>query len=208
MKFFKILFTLFILFYSANFGFSDTDFYFFGKANYIGKTGTKQDYKEGENDFPVASDFSTTGFGIGLTTSLDPVFFGCEVHYNLAGKTTLTDTSDNDTVKINTYEYASGFFLFGIHLLRNNRFSLFTSAGLGISYALNTTMKTYISEYGYETEIEPPENRYPLTAFVGIGLKYFFNPILGILMNTRYQYMNQDKPQSSFCVTAGLIYTF
>jgi len=208
MKFSKILSGFFLLFLSAGMSFSSTDFYLFGKGNFIGETGSKEDYQEGKNDFPLASSFSTIGFGMGLTTTLDPLFLGIEAHYNLAGNTTLTDPSDNDTVRINTYEYASGFLLLGFHLLRNNKFSLFIDTGIGISLALNTKMRTYVSEYGYETEIEPPEKNYPLTAFVGAGLKISFKPALGILLNIRYQYMDQDDPQSAFSLSAGMIYTF
>lgn len=208
MKCLKIFLLIFLFFSSENIGLSQTDFYLFGKGNFVGSTGSKQDYVEGENDFPLASSFSTLGFGLGITTSIEPVFLGMEAHYNLGGKTTLTDTSDNDKVKINTYEYASGFFIFGVHILQNRQLSLFINTGTGISYAVNAKMKKYVSEYGYETEIEPPEKKYPLTVFGGIGLKIDINPDFGIIMNTRYQYMDQNQPQSSLCVTAGMVYTF
>jgi hypothetical protein len=208
MKCSKGFILIFLFIISANFGFSHTDLYLFGKENFIGKTGSEKDYKEGENDFPVASSFNTLGLGLGLTTRIDPVFLGIEAHFNLGGKTILTDTSDNDTVKINTYEYASGFLLFGVNLLQSHKLCLFINTGAGISFALNAKMQRYFSEYGYETEIDPPERKYPFTVFGGIGLKIYFNPALGMIMNTRYQYMDQDQPQSAFCVTAGMVYTF
>jgi len=208
MKCLRVFLLIFLFFTSVNIGFSQTDFYLFGKGNFVRSAGSEQDYKEGENDFPLSSSFNTLGFGLGITTTIDPVFFGIEAHYNLGGKTTLTDTSDNDQVKINTYEYASGFFIFGVHLLRSRPLSLFIKTGTGISYAVNAKMERYVSEYGYETEIEPPEKKYPLTVFGGIGFKIEINSSFGIIMNTRYQYLDQKQPQSSLCVTAGMVYTF
>jgi len=208
MKSVKVFLLFFLFFISTNAGFSRTDFYLFGKGNFIGAAGSKGDYKEGENDFPVASSFNTLGFGAGLTTQIHPVFFGLEAHYNLGGKTTLTDTSDNDTVKINTYEYASGFLLFGVYLVRSHKFCLFLNTGAGISHAVRAKMERYVSAYGYETEIEPPEKQYPFTAFGGVGLKIYINSAFSILVNPRYQYMNQNPSQSALSITAGMIYTF
>lgn len=208
MKGLKVFLLIFLFFTSVNIGLSQTDFYLFGKGNFAGSAGSEKDYKEGENDFPLSSSFNTLGFGLGITTSINPVFFGIEAHYNLGGKATLTDPSDNDKVKINTYEYASGFFVFGVHILQSRQLSLFISTGTGLSCAVNAKMERYISEYGYETEIEPPGKKYPLTVFGGIGFKIDINPAFGIIMNTRYQYMDQKQPQSSLYVTAGMVYTF
>jgi len=199
---------IFLLFFMSSLGFSSNDFYFLGKVNFMGATGSEDSYKEGENDFPAASSFSTIGFGLGFTTSIKPLFFGLEAHYNLGGTTILTDTSDHDTVKVNTYNYASGFLMLGVDFLNNQKISLFINTGIGLSYALNPEMKTYVSEYGYETEIEPPEKKYFLTAFAGLGLKIYLNPVLGVLLNTRYQFIDQEEPQSAFCVSAGIVYTF
>jgi hypothetical protein len=208
MKLSRAVIFIFLLFLMSSLGFSRNDLYILGKINFMGATGSEDSYKEGENDFPVASSFSTMGFGLGFTTSIKPVFFGLEAHYNLSGTTILTDTSDNDTVKINTYKYASGFLTLGVDFLKNQKLALFMNTGIGLSYALNPEMKTYVSQYGYETEIEPPEKKYFLTAFAGLGLKIYFNPVLGFLLNTRYQYMDQEEPQSAICLSAGIVYTF
>ena len=127
---------------------------------------------------------------------------------HFGGTAILTDTSDHDTVKVNTYNYASGFLMLGVDFLKNQKISLLINTGIGLSYALNPEMKTYVSEYGYETEIEPPEKKYFLTAFAGLGLKIYLNPVLGVLLNTRYQFIDQEEPQSAFCVSAGIVYTF
>ncbi|MBD3414942.1 MAG: hypothetical protein GF421_10990 [Candidatus Aminicenantes bacterium] len=208
MRFQKSTVMILLVLFLTNTGAGSTELYLFGKGQFIGKTGSESDYKEGENDFPAASPFSILGFGFGLTTGIYPAFFGIEAHYNLSGTTTLTDPSDNDTVKINTYRYASGFVVFGIHVLKSRRMSLFMNTGAGISTASNAELRTYTSEYGYETEIEPPEKKYPLTAFAGLGLKMKFRSFFGLLINTRYQYMDQKEPQSAFCITAGIFYSF
>ena len=149
MRSFRSAVFIILLFITSNLAFSSNDFYFFGKANFMGATGSEDNYVEGENDFPVASSFSTPGFGIGFTTGFHPLFFGLEAHYNLGGTTVLTDPSDDDTVKINTYNYASGFLVLGIDLVKNQKYSLFIDTGIGLSFALNPELKTYVSEYGY-----------------------------------------------------------
>ncbi len=208
MNYIKTSIFIFLLLFMTNIGFGSTDFYVFGKGSFVGKTGSEDQYKEGENDFPIASPFTIGGLGMGLKTDIYPLFFGIEFHYNLRGKTTLTDPSDNDTVNINTYNYASGFIMFGTNLIKKKRLTLFINTGIGLSYALNTEMKTYVSDYGYETQIEPPEKKYPLTAFAGLGMKIHFNSFLGFLLNTRYQYMDQNPAQSALCVLGGFVYSF
>jgi hypothetical protein len=208
MRLFRAAVFIFSIFLASSLAFSNNDFYFLGKVNFMGATGSEDNYIEGENDFPVASSFSTLGFGLGFTTSFHPFFFGLEAHYNLGGTTVLTDPSDDDTVKINTYNYASGFLILGVDLVKNQKYSLFINTGIGLSFALNPEMKAYISEYGYETQIELPEKKQSLTAFGGLGLNIYFSRALGAQVNMRYQYMDQDESQSAFLVAAGIVYTF
>jgi len=208
VKYFKVILISILILSLTNFVYSKTDLYLFGKGNFMNSSGSEADYKAGENDFPLASSYNTMGFGFGVTTGSGVVFFGLEAHYNLNGETTLTDTSDNDKVKIKTYEYVSGFITVGFNVIKNSTLRCFVNGGAGVSYSIDAEVKTYMSQFGYETLIEPPEGKYPITAFGGIGLVINISQSLGLFVNGRYQYMAQDQSQTSIITLLGLAYTF
>jgi len=208
MKYYKVILVLILILSLTNFVYSKTDLYLFGKGNFMNSSGSETDYKAGENDFPLASSYNTMGFGLGVTTGSRVVFFGLETHYNLKGKTTLTDTSDNDKVKIKTYKYISGFLTVGFNFIKNSTLRCFVNGGAGVSHSMDAEVKTYMSQFGYETLIEPPDQKYPFTAFGGIGLGINISQSLGLFVNGRYQYMAKDQSQTSIITLLGLTYTF
>jgi len=206
MKSLKIILAVILFVISTTVAYSETNVYFFGKSNFVNSAGSEADYKEGENDFPIMSSHQTFGGGFGLTFGSKGVFFGIEGHYNLSGETILTDPSDNDTVTIETYKYASGFLTLGFNIINNNSMRLYISGGGGISYALGAETETYTSDMGYETQIEVPEKKYPLTAFGGIGVEIYFSPNSGFLLSGRYLYTDLDQPQSMIVAMVGLVF--
>jgi len=207
MRLIKVTLITLFLFFSTSFIYSDTNFYFFGKGNFVMPSGSEDDYEPGENDFPMASSFSNFGFGLGVMIDSKKVFFGLEAQYTLSGKTALTDPSDNDKVKVDTYKNISGFLTIGFNLVHKPNMRLFINGGGGVSYILDAEMKTYTSQLGFETQIEPPK-RYPMTAFGGMGVIINFSTSLGLWLNGRYQYMALDVPESAIVVLAGLVASF
>lgn len=193
--------------------FSGIKIYFLGKMNFIRAAGTEADYEVGVNEFPLAAAHSTPGFGAGFYTeynknSGNKVFFSLETHFNLGGSVTLTDPSDDDTVRIDTYKYISALFMVGMNLFRTPQFRFFIQAGGGFNITLAAATKIYTSRLGYEVQIDPPDKRTPLTALGGVGFDFNVSDRIGIMLVSRYEYMAFDQPQSNICILAGLIYSF
>lgn len=207
MRLIKVTLITLLLFFSTSFIYSDTNFYFFGKGNFVMPSGSEDDYEPGENDFPMASSFNNFGFGLGVMFDSKRVFYGLEAHWTLSGKTTLTDPSDNDKVKVDTYSHISGFLTLGFNLVHKPTLRLFINGGGGVSNILDAKMKTYTSQLGFETQIEPPK-RYPITAFGGMGVIINFSTSLGVWFNGRYQYMALEVPESAIVVLTGLVISF
>lgn len=205
MKAFKAIFICVCLVSTSALAYADSQFSVFGKFNAVpGYQGT---YEEGVNDFPIVSDYQNYGLGLGLTFG-KTIFAGIEGHFNFNGKATLTDPSDDDTVQVDTYKYASGFFTLGVNIWRSRTVRLYINGGGGIRYNLDAEIKTYTSELGFETEIDPPEKKYLMEAFGGVGVEIYFSQSSGVLLNGRYSYVDFESPQTSFVVLAGIVYRF
>ena len=187
---------------------ADTDFYLFGRGNFIHSIGDESDYREGENDFPLASSHQTYGLGGGVSYSKGMIAVGLEVNYNLSGKTTLTDPSDSDTVKIDTYRNLACYLTLGLNLIKRPNIQFFINGGGGVSSTLGTRAKIYTSRLGYETRIEPPEKKYHFSGFGGVGFELFFSSRGGLLLSGRYLYVAFEQPQTMFVALAGLVLRF
>jgi hypothetical protein len=155
----------------------------------------------------MASSFNNFGFGLGLMIDSKKVFYGLEAHYTFGATTTLTDPSDDDKVDVDTYEHISGLLMIGFNLVHKPTLRLFINGGGGVSFVLDAEMKTYTSQLGFETQIEPPK-KYPITVFVGMGTVINLSPSLGLWLNGRYQYLALDVPESTVVLLAGLVVSF
>lgn len=207
MKKFKLISILGCLILLSALAYGDSHFYVFGKGNFIGSSGSADDYLEGENEFPLVSAYKNFGAGFGLAFG-KVVFAGFEGHYNLSGKATLSDSSDNDTLEINTYRYATGLFTLGVNLVRNQTVRLFINGGGGVRYNLDAETQTYTSELGFAVEIEPPEKELLFEAFGGLGFELYLSRTTGLFFSGRYLYVDFDDPQMAVVVLAGLVYRF
>jgi len=207
MKKLKLISILGCLVLLSTLAYGDSHFYVFGKGNFIGSSGSSDDYLEGVNEFPLVSAYKNFGVGFGLTFG-KVVFAGFEGHYNLSGKAKLTDPSDDDTLDINTYRYASGLFTLGVNIMRNQTVRLFINGGGGVRYNLNAERQTYTSELGFGVEIEPPEKEFLLEAFGGLGFELYISQSTGLFFNGRYSYVDFEDAQMAVVVLAGLVYRF
>ena len=198
-----VLVLIFLILNSGS-AFGESRLYLFGMGNFIREAGGESDYEAGTNDFPISSSHQTFGFGAGFSKDFGHFFLGPEISYNLNGTTTLTDPSDNDSVNINTYKFASLFFNLGFNLVNSDLLRLYINGGGGVSYTLNTDSRTYISQMGYETQIFPPDRKFPLSIFGGTGLDFKISPNLNIIMSGRYQYIGFKQPQTMIIVLAGI----
>jgi hypothetical protein len=207
MRLLKIIGVVFGIVLVASSAFSDSRFSVFGKVNFIAATGLKSDYKVGVNEFPFVSAYQNLGIGFGLTFG-KTLFAGIEGHYNLSGKVTLTDPVDPDTVEVDTYKYASGLFIVGFNFVNNQRVRVYLNGGAGVRYNLDDEIKSYVSENGYLTEVDPPDKRFILEGFGGAGLELYLSRNSGILLSGRYVYVALEESQKAMVVLAGVVYRF
>lgn len=208
MRFLKVVLALMLLILSTIIVHADVDLHLFLKGNFVNSWGTEADYVPGENDFPLVSSYQTYGVGLGMICHYRFSFFGLELHYNLQGKTTLTDSSDDDKLEIDTYKYASGILTIGVNLIRNQDFRVYALGGGGVSYAVDAKTKIYTSKYGFEAEISPQEKKYPLTGVFGLGFDMYPVSFMGIFFSGRYQYIAFDEPQKAYITQGGLVFIF
>ncbi len=205
MKAIRVLvLVLIFLIINSDSAFGDNRLYLFGMGNFLREAGGESDYEAGTNDFPISSSHQTFGFGIGFNKDFGHFFLGPEISYNLNGTTTLTDPSDNDTVNINTYKFVSLFFNLGFNLVNSDLLRLYINGGGGVSYTLNADSRTYTSQMGYETQISPPDRKFPLSFFGGTGLDFKISPNLSIILSGRYQYIVFKQPQTMIIALAGV----
>lgn len=207
MKTMKTVFICVCLILVSGLAYGDSQFAVFGKVNFIPGSGSEADYEVGVNEFPIVSAYKNYGLGLGLSFG-QVVFAGIEGHYNLSGKAIMTDTSDDDTVEVDTYRYVTGLFTLGVNVVRNRKVRLYIQGGGGVRYNLDAETKTYYSELGYETDIDPPEKKLLLEAFGGVGIEVYFSQSSGLLLNGRYTYVGLESFHTTFTVLAGIVYRF
>jgi len=185
--------------------YSEVNICLFGKVNFYNSAGNESDYGEG-NDFPIVSSHQNFGFGVGFTYRIAKAFIGFEGHYNSSGKCRLEDPSDGDSVEINSFQNFSGFLTIGYTIIRSQSVRLFITGGGGVGYTLGAENRTYVSQFGYDTIIAPPERKYPLTGFGGASLEWDFTPSTSFLFGVRYLYIDFERPQTGFFTLAGIVF--
>jgi hypothetical protein len=170
--------------------------------------GSQEDYRPGENDFPVMPSHQSSSLGISLAYSLTKkAVFELAGRYYFSSKVTLEDPSDQDTLEINSAKHFSVTVNF-IYRLSGKAFSPFLVAGGGIDN-LVAKDETYISEYGYEIEFLAPEKKMDLMFNLGGGIQYSFSLGFGMVIDVRYV-MVFDKPSNvkSLNLMAGFFLKF
>jgi hypothetical protein len=165
------------------------------------------DYEPGVYDFPQSESYTIPGFGLGFRSGRR-VYFGLEGHFNMKGKMTLADPSDNDRVEIDTYPSITGLLILGIRVINSRMFRVFLEGGVGASFATSLESRTYTSVLGIETRIELPEETSPFVYFGGAGIVINLSRTTGIFMNTRYRVTNADQKQTALVAGAGLNFSF
>lgn len=185
-----------------------TNLYLFGAGSFT--QAVEGTYEAGVTDFSNTDAHTVLGFGLGITSSSEKLFFtGLEVHYNMQGKVIMTDPSDSDTVEIDTYKNVMGFLTVGFNIVRSESLNFFVNGGGGVNYLLGTETATYTSTLGYETIIEPPERKYNFMAFGGAGVSFMFSGGAGVFASGRYVYVwTEDEPVGTIMALGGLTFHF
>ncbi len=207
MKILRIILASVLLICLTSFAYSESNLFLFGIGNFFQPiTG---EYVAGENDFSNTSSYQIYGFGLGIMSSSEKTAYtGLEVHYNLKGKATLTDPSDNDTVEIDTYKNIAALLVIGINIVKSDTMKVFINGGGGGKYVLSAEEQTYTSSLGYETIIEVPDKKYDFMAFGGGGIIYMFSGAAGVFASGRYIHVFKDTPESSIMILGGLYLNF
>ena len=197
-----------ICFLKANAQAQSVQFSIFGGWNHVFKYGSEEDYKQGENDFPVTPAHTPVNFGMAAS-----FFFTKNIGLELDGryvflsKMILQDPSDQDRVEIDTSKHYSITLNFVYHFL-GSRFRPYILVGGGIDKLL-AKEETYISEYGYEIEFSPPEKTMDAVANIGTGIRFFILSKLGIRLDLRYSLIFADPDNQNYLnLTAGLFFAF
>jgi len=183
-------------------------FSIFGGINHIFQYGSEGNYVLGENDFPVTPSHTPAILGASFT-----YFFsgnlGLEAdgRYTFSTKVALVDPSDQDTVEVDTSKHFS-LTLNLIYQFPAGNLKPYLVAGGGFD-SVSTEEKTYISEYGFEIIVEPPESTTDALANFGAGLIYSVSHSVGIRLDVRYVLIF-SKPESvkSLNAVLGLSFRF
>jgi hypothetical protein len=211
MKILRIILVSVLLMCLTSFAFSKSSLFLFGLGNFF--QDVEGTYEEGVNDFANTSSYQVYGFGLGIMSSSEKtVYTGVEVHYNLQGKVTLTDPSDDDTVEIDTYKNITGLLVLGINIVKSSVIRVFVNGGGGGKYMLSAEEQTFTSSLGYETIIEVPEKKFSLMAFGGGGVIFMFSESIGAFASGRYIHVfksdENDVSKSSIMALGGLYFSF
>jgi outer membrane protein W len=170
--------------------------------------GSQEDYRAGENDFPVMPSHHPPCVGISFAYSLTKkVVIELAGRYYFSSTVTLEDPSDQDTLEVNSAKHFSVTANF-IYRLSGKTFSPFLAAGAGIDNLLAKD-ETYISTYGYETEFLAPEKKVDLLLNLGGGIQYSFSSGFGMVMDLRYVIIfNKPSNVKSLNLMAGIFMKF
>ncbi len=207
----KILLLFFILALLGCFalgGENKFQFSIFGGINNVFKYGSENDYVMGENDFPVTPAHKPASFGASIGYFFtDNIGIELDGRYYLSSKVTLEDSSDKDTVEVDTSRhYSMTLNLF--YQLSGGNFRPYLVVGGGFD-KISAKDEMYTSEYGYEIEFIAPETTTDLLAQVGGGIQYFLSSSAGARLDVRYVLIFDDPDNiSSLSIMAGAFIRF
>lgn len=157
----------------------------FGGINRVFQYGLEENYILGENDFPVTPSHTPAILGASLAYFFSGNW-GLEAdgRYTFSTTVTLVDPSDQDTVDVDTSKHFS-LALNVIYLFSKGNFKPYLVAGGGFD-SVSADEKTYLSEYGFEITVKPPESTRDALANFGTGLIYSVSESAGIRLDVRY----------------------
>lgn len=183
-------------------------FSIFGGINHVFQYGFEGDYVLGENDFPVTPSHTPAILGASFTYFFSGTLgFEADGRYTFSTKVALVDPSDQDTVEVDTSKHFS-LTLNLIYQFPAGSLKPYLIAGGGFD-SVSAEEKTYISEYGFEIIVEPPESTTDALANFGAGLLYSISQGIGIRLDVRYVLIF-SKPESikSLNAVLGLSFRF
>jgi outer membrane protein W len=183
-------------------------FSIFGGINHVFQYGSDKDYVPGENDFPLTPSHTPAVLGASLA-----YFFSANLgveadgRYSFLTKVILIDPSDQDTVEVDSAKHVS-LTLNLIYQFPTGNFSPYLVAGGGFDN-VSAEERTYISEYGFEITVEPPESTTDALANFGAGLVCSVSRSAGIRLDVRYVLIfSKPEKVKSLNAVLGLSFGF
>ncbi len=186
-------------------------FHLFGGLSRVFEYGCDCDYEEGVNDFPLTPSHTTSTFGAGFGYLLGKGF-GMELDARYFGSTevTLTDPSDQDTVKINSAKhYALTLNL--LYQILQGGVRPYVLGGAGIDTLVDAGTEIYETDMGYEFEYTAPDKTTYFLWNLGGGVEFVFSRVMGLRLDVRYLSIpkTSDNPTiQGVNATAGLTIRF
>jgi len=160
-------------------------FSIFGGINRVFQYGSEDNYILGENDFPVTPSHTPAILGASLAYFFSKnLGLEADGRYTFSTTATLVDPSDQDTVDVDTSKHFS-LTLNLIYLFSKGNLKPYLVAGGGFD-SVSAEEKNYISEYGFDITVEPPESTTDALANFGAGLIYSVSESVGIRLDVRY----------------------
>jgi outer membrane protein W len=173
-----------------------------GGISHILEYGSEEDYVLGENDFPVTPGHTPPFFGLSFSYYLaDKIKMELDWRYVFNSEVILTDPSDGDTVAIDTSKQHFTSLSFVYQFLRS-KFRPYFLVGGGLNKLLAKT-QSYVTNYGYEIDLEVPDKTTALFAQIGGGVDALLSSALGIKLDVRFVYLFSD-PDNIYLLFAGL----
>jgi len=186
-------------------------FHLFGGLSQVFEYGCDCDYEQGVNDFPLTPAHMTATAGVGFGYLLGKGF-GLELDARYFGSTevTLTDPSDDDTVKINSAKhYALTFNV--VYQILHGGVRPYVLGGAGIDTLVDVGTEIYETEMGYEFEYTAPDKTTYFMWNLGGGVEFVLGRTVGLRLDVRYLSIpkTSDNPTiQGVNATAGITVRF
>lgn len=182
------------------------DMTIFGSFRSFLSCGDANDYKVGENEFPITDSHRSYGFGVAVNSHpVGSVFLGLEASYQNSSPVIVRDPVDDDWVEINSYKHCLTFLTLGYRFIKGKKVSIFTQGGGGVFILLDESeVKRYTTAKGFIVEIEPTEKKVGPAGFLGLGLELSLSRSIGITVSGRYLFIGAYESQSAITAQIGL----
>ncbi|MGB2906483.1 MAG: outer membrane beta-barrel protein [Candidatus Aminicenantaceae bacterium] len=186
-------------------------FHLFGGMNRIFEYGCDCDYELSVNDFPLTPAHTTAAMGAGFGYLLGRGF-GLELDARYYGSTevTLTDPSDDDTVKINSAKHYSVTFNL-LYQILSGSVRPYLLGGAGIDSLVDAGTEFYETDMGYEFELAAPDKSTHFLWNLGGGVEFVLGRTVGLRLDARYVNIPESGNQptiQSMNATAGVTVRF
>jgi len=173
--------------------------------------GQVEDYRMGDNDFPVTPYHQPVWGGLALGWSAGRWLFELDARWGAPSPVTLEDPSDGDALSIETQPRLSGTLGVFFKLLKRS-FQPYIGAAAGVDAVLGGEVRA-VSQYGYTIVLPEPalKDRFDPLVAAGGGVFIKVSGWLALRLDGRYVWVfekGSDRPLGGVQAGAGLTVSF